>query len=1145
MGLRVVYGRASVGKTEFCFKGIEELLEQKNEKELILIVPDQIAMSEELSAVKRFGAVGINGIEVFNFRWYYEKIAELEAGRVKEELTNVGRAMVIKRILNEKKTDLEIYKMAAEKRGFISTVEKTFREFKRYDIDGKELSGLIKKGIETGDIDKKTEELANLYQEYTNRIEGKYLDSDDSLNRLADILLKKFKREEGQSITRKYWIDGFKDFTPQELKVIEALLITGQDLTITLCTDFITEKGNIKVNDLFATAKKTFCNLEEIAKNLDLKLEMVKLEGEPQYCDADGIICSTKPEQLLFLEKQFFSEEKSIYTGESDSIEIFEAKEIWSEIDYVARKIVKLCREENYKYNEISVVTGDLETYTRFLENVFKLYEIPVFLDEKKKISNHPLITVITGVFSLIETNWSYESLFRLLKSGYWEMTQEEVDIFENFCLKYGIKGEFLKSDVKWENTVTKLSDKKGMNEDLQQVNNLRYLAVKDLDEFLSTWKGKRKGRELVEAFYTFLDEIGIVEKLISETEAFLSIGDENGAALQEKTWSGFLSILEQISEIVGDDLLDLSELGELIELGFLELSAGMAPISVDQVLVGDLDRSRHHKVKALFVMGTNEDTFPASVPKGGIISDRERKYLEENGCRLAPDTTSAVFEKEYLVYRTFSAPEEKLFLSYPVADLSGGAKRPARVIKELRGAFSSLHFSSEIYQDESIMDLITNPAPTLGKLFGSLSEGKELEAEQCEAMNWFEENPEWEAKIRLLKDALNYTTQSRGISGDALKIMAGGDLFSSVSRLEAYGKCPFSWFVEGALRAKDREVFQLNMMDIGNFIHDLIYETITSVTAMGKTIGEIPDKELEAIGEKVFALKSEDGIMATKGRYKYLSGRINKVAKRSLKMINEHFRRSKFVNFGNELDFGNTSSIGEAGIRMSDDSFLRLKGRIDRLDIYQKGALAYCRIVDYKTGNKAMSMSEVYYGLELQLLGYMNSLTKNGIEGIKKPLRPAAALYLRLDEPLLEGEKDSTPEDIEKAILKKLRMNGVAIDDEEVLLALDSQAESKESSMDINVKKGLVSEEQLSKLCSYAEEKIRESGENIKTGKIVAEPICRDGEYNCVYCGCKSICKFDETLAGNQGKLIRKLPEAAALLKIMECMEEPEDGDK
>ena len=284
---------------------------------------------------------------------------------------------------------------------------------------------------------------------------------------------------------------------------------------------------------------------------------------------------------------------------------------------------------------------------------------------------------------------------------------------------------------------------------------------------------------------------------------------------------------------------------------------------------------------------------------------------------------------------------------------------------------------------------------------------------------------------------------------------------------------------------------------------------------------------------------------MATKGRYKYLSGRIKKVAKRSLKMINEHFRRSKFVNFGNELEFGNLSSIGEAGIRLSDGSFLRLRGRIDRLDIYRKDSFAYCRIVDYKTGKKTMSMSDVYNGLELQLLGYMNSLMKNGLENVDLPIKPAASLYYRLDEPMVKGSKDSEPEDIEKIILKELRMSGLAVDEPDVYSALDEKVDSKDCSMDINAKKGLVSEEQMEKLCNFAEEKIKESGENIKAGRIMSEPICKEGVYNCELCGFLSICKFDMALEGNKGKLIRKLPDSVALIKIMERMEDSKDGSK
>jgi len=881
--------------------------------------------------------------------------------------------------------------------------------------------------------------------------------------------------------------------------------------------------------DIFATAKKTYVRLAELSKEKGIELIHVELKAEGKK--ATGHV-----PQLDFLEREFFSTDFHVrrpkYLGTPEGIRIFEAKELWTELDHAARQIIKLCREEGYRFNEISVVTGDIESYGRFLENVFKQYEIPIFLDERKKIAHHPLLTAISSIFDIQKTNWTYESFFRLLKSGYWGLAAEEVDVLENFCLKYGVKGDYLKTDRSWGALLERLKERKKAEEDLALINNLRSIAVEPLQEYYR--KDRLSGRRMAEAFYHFIDEVGIPEKLLEETERFLAEGDENSVNLQERMWSGILNILEQIAEISGDEAMTIGEFGELVHIGFQELGAGMAPAAVDQVLVGDLDRSRHHKVRALFVLGVNEETFPAVVPKFGIISDRERRFLEEKGCRLAPDTTAAIFEKEYLVYRTFSAPTEKLFLSYPAADLSGGAKRPARVIKELRECFPGLPFMSEIYEDEPQLDYLSMPVPTMNKLFGTLVEGKQLNKLEISAMAWFETKPEWRDAAKQLQEANDYTTASRGITGEALKLMAGGDLYSSVSRLEAYQKCPFSWFVEGALRAKDREVFQLNLMDIGNFIHELVYETITTAASMGKTMGQIGDEELEAIEEKLFQLKCEEGVMTSKGRYRYISNRLNRVAKRSLRMVNDHFRKSRFTNFGNELDFGSDSKLGDAGIRLSDGSMLRLKGRIDRLDLYQKGENAYCRIVDYKTGNKIMSLADVYHGLELQLLGYMNCISGNGLQGVGTNILPGAVLYFHLDDPMIKGKKGATAEEIEKEKRKQLRMSGLATSEEEVYLALDCDALTRESSMDISERKGLVTPEEFGILCDYARKKIRNCGEGIKAGDVSVSPICRDGEFACIYCRFKSICKFDPALPGNEGRLIRKMSDKVALERIL-----------
>ncbi len=1109
--MRVIIGTAGTGKTNLCFEEIDGNLKLheygETTKSLIYIVPDQISLSSELTAIEYFGALGLNGVEVFSFQWYYERLRESKNGRYKEAISEVGRVLIIDKILRKNVEKLNILKGASEKRGFISSVEKTFREFKRYDIKVETFINELTVGFAEGLIEERTLELAKLFQEYDKYITSEITDDDDNLNRLADYI-KAFENNT-DSDKPSFWIDGFKDFTPQELKVIESMENVGCNVTVTLCTDFVCDFDNILPEDTFVAAKKTFCRLENISEMNGKKIEILKVDG--------------------------------ISKSVSKKTEIYEAREVWDELDWLARKIITLVRDESHKFNEIAVVTGDLETYSRFLENVFKLYEIPVFVDLKKKIVAHPILSIISSLFKIYESKWSYDSVFKYLKSGFiagesenYDITIDELDAFENFCLKFGLTGYYFSEDKYWEKGLERTSYNKKVNlDEITEMNRIRELVISPLKKLFEYSKGEKKCNDLGSVFFDFVDEIKLSEKMAEEASLLNLKGEVSLATLQEKIWVSFTEIVNEMVLISGDDLISFELFGELLMLGLEQMSPGMAPSTVDQVIVGDLDRSRHHKIKSLFIIGTNEGVFPTPISDSGLINDREREFLEKIGFRLAPDSKSGTFEREFLIYQCINAPSENIFVSYSLGDLNGSGKRPAKLVNELKLENTEVLFTSGVYEREKNIDEISSPQATLSKISARIKD-KVVSTELMLSKEWFNSSEKYRDVLYELEEASEYKTNSLGISGDALKLMSGGDFLTSISRLESYNKCPFSWFISSALSAKDREVFKLDMINVGNILHEIIYVTMSEIIKMGKKPGELSDEEVTKITEKICDKISEEGILAAKSKYKYLAGRIKKVAKRASKLINKHFKSSKFKNIGNELDFGTGTKLGEATMKLSDGTHLKIRGRIDRLDIYEKDGFKYARIVDYKTGRKEMKFSDVYYGTELQLFGYMDCIK------INDEIKPGAALYFRLDEPLLNLGKITEFEEVEKEITKKLKMSGVALDDMDILSALDENFENKtESSMDITDVKGTLALNDFNRVCEFVREKLISEVESIKRGEISAKPILADKDIACTNCGYLSICKFDTSIMGNEYNYLKTISQGEALENMLEIPKE------
>lgn len=1138
MSLRIVYGRAGSGKTRYCLDGIKKSLDREAGKALVLIVPEQFSLQGERNLLKTIGAGGILRAEVLSFRRLAYRVFNEVGGTVHSHINNAGKSMMLYRIMDSLRDELKVFAGAARQKGFAGTISKMIAEFKRYDISPDKIINAAYELEPTESLKFKLDDLGLIYSQYENAIYNRYLDSDDDLTRLYE-KLDKSKQYNGAEI----WIDEFSGFTPQEYKVIRKLMEKAERVTISLCTDHLEEGGGFSNSLIFAPVVNTAEKLKTIAKQLNIKVEeSVKLGYE---CGSDGGEKGRfgSNNELRHLEQNLFTYPYRKYVSASGNISIFAAANMFTEVEAAAREIIKLCRDKGMRYRDIALTCRDLDKYGSVISVILNEYGIPHFVDKKREITGHPLVALILSAMDIFRSNWSYESVFRYIKSGLSNLDAQNADLLENFVLSYGIRGNrWLRKDL-WEAHTAGGNDDSALAgyelHSMKCIIDAREMLTAPLIAFHSKTRGRRTAAEICTALYELLLELEIPQRIDSRIQSFQKMGDLEKANEYSQVWNIAMEVFTQVVEVSGDDLIGLSRFCEILAAGFEEYSIGLIPPALDQVLVGSVDRSKSHEIKALFILGVNEGTFPASISEEGILSDTERSVLGRRGMELAKDSKNKLIDERFLAYSALSSPSELLKLSYPAADRDGRALRPSRLISDIKRIFPDIREYSDITgvdPDISEMDMLTSPGPAFNDMIAALRKAMEGEAiEECfrYLYSWFEHSDAWKQKCSSIIPGLSYSNQPGKLNNLKAMNLYRNPLRTSVSRLEAYSSCPFSYYVKFGLKAQERRISRLEPVDVGSFMHNILDEFSRSLVSLNKSwrsldrewcteqISKIVDEMLEKVSGAIFN---------SSRRYAYLSSRLKRIVIKAVLLIAEHMKRSGFEPIGYEVEFAEGGKYPPIMLELPSGIKMSLTGRIDRIDAMTNENGTYLRIVDYKSGNKALKLSDVYYGLQLQLLTYMDAVLEdtNGVG-----LLPGGVLYFRLDDPIVSGDRNSTEEDIEKAVMKQLKMKGLLLADVRLIKEMDRQIDGDSLIIPARLNKGDVlgrssaaTLEQFGVLRTHIKKTLSAIGDEIIEGNVAVSPYKKRTGSACIYCSYSSVCQFDPTVRENSYRFLNDIKD-------------------
>ncbi len=1143
MAIRYIFGRAGKGKSYLALEEIKQRLEEKEDNKLFLLVPEQFTLQAERDLIEKQELKGIMRAEVLSFTRLAHRVFSEVGGLTKVLINDLGKNMILRKIADESSKELSMYKSIAKQDGFIEKLSELICEMKQNDVTPIELTMEYNEMEEDTILKKKLDDIILLYQGFNNYLKDRYIDNEDNVNLLIDNIDRVEFLEDAE-----IWIDGFQTFTPQIFRVIEKLAEKVKNITITFTMELNTKE---KDKDLFHINQKTYLKIKSIAQKLGLKEEVINLDISEREL-------TPKVKEIEHIEKELYSYPYKQYRDEIVNLEVFAGSNLYSEMENVAAQIIHLVRNRGYRWNDIAIVSAGLDNYNMVLKRVFEEYNIPFFMDEKRSIMNNPMVELVLSSIQILAKGYQYEDVFRFLKTGFSNLTKDEVEKLENYVLQYGIKGKdysqpftkgFKHEENERENQVADENNKvdKSNKCDKEKYNELRERFVTPFLKFEKRIYRKKKVGDITKALFEFMKDLDIEEKLdnwikeLREKKHFEYVNENT------QIWNKIMEIFDQLTEILTGESTTLKEFGRILEAGFEACEVGVIPTTIDQVLVGSIERSKSHDVKTLFVIGVNDGVLPANKEDGGILLDHEVEVLEKRGLSIGTSLETTLLEEQFMIYSTFSKPTEYLWISYALADEEGKAMRQSVLIDRFKKLFKNLNIKSDIVNNlDRQLHLITTPASSFKYITENIRQNiddKPIEDIWWDAYSWYSNEPSWEERRKLMVKGLFHKNQITYIGEQKARSLYDNPIKSSVSRLEKFANCPFSHFVTYGLRPEERKEYELSNPDIGRLFHDSMEQFTKEMANERIDWKDLSREQNDYLVEKVIdemVPEFEYGVMLSTHRYKYLVTRLKRISKRAMWTLTEHVKKGEFIPLGHEINFGFTGDIPPIVIELEDGEEIYLEGRIDRVDILNDEDGNYVKVIDYKSGSKDFSLSDVYYGFQIQLMVYLDAMLSSEKSKNNKEPHPGGIFYFKIDDPMIKTTEKAV-EHVEKEINKKLKMKGLVLEDINIIKKIDESIGKSSTiipagltkSGELTKNSSALPEEDFKALLNHVRGLVKEIGEEMLKGNVKIEPFKKGKDTPCKYCTYTSICQFDNSFKENQYKNIKELKKDEVLEKI------------
>lgn len=1142
MSLRFCFGPSGSGKSHRIYEEIMQRAAEEPGRNFLIIVPDQFTMQTQKDLVMRSDRDGILNIDALSFGRLSHRILEEVGTKEMPVLDDTGKSLVLQKVAADLKEQLPAMGSLLHKQGYIHEVKSAISEFMQYGISTQDMDKLITNAQKRGALAMKLKDLKTLYRGFQDYIRDHFITTEETLDVLRRSLSKS-KILKGSVVV----FDGFTGFTPIQNRLIQELMRVCAETIVTVTIgvgeDPYKMDGEQK---LFHLSKKTVADLEKLAAEAEVERgEDLFVKGGPNRF--------AKAPALHYLEQNLFRYQYEPYAGEQQEIHMFEALSPREEVHQTALYIRHLIREQGMTYRDIAVVIGDLEGYASYVETEFGQLEIPCFLDRTRGIVLNPMIEYIKSALQLYIKDFSYDTVFHFLRSGMADISREEIDELENYVIRTGARGYRTYSRLFTRRTEELQGNAEGSEQaeekTMERLNRIRQQFM-DAVEILHMGSQEKAG-DYVSHLYDFLEQNQVQQKLLNYQQQFEKEGDLSRAREYAQIYRLVMDLLDQVYELLGEEEISRQEFADILEAGFGEITVGTIPQNVDRIVVGDMERTRLKQVKVLFFLGVNDGSIPKNASKGGIISDMDREFLIESGTEMAPSPRQQMYIQRLYLYLNMTKPSEQLYLSYAKVNSEGKGIRPSYLIDTVRKLFPAM--SVEYPQNRSRLEQIEGRQEGARYLAEELREYVEGTLPEEERQDFYLMYRAYEADAAgrdLLTRAAFRRYRESGLSRIVARALYGQQLENSVSRLETYAACACRHFLQYGLSLQEREEFGFEASDMGTVYHAVLENFAGKLAESNLTWWDFTeDFAAKAVKESVEAYAATYGetVLYSSARNEYAITRMSRILTRTVLTLQKHLKQGSFQPDDYELSFRFAEDLDSIHVDLSEDEKMHLQGRIDRIDVSEDAEHVYVKVIDYKSGNRKFDLAALYYGLQLQLVVYMNAAME--MESRKHPdkeIVPAALLYYHIDDPTIETPVELTDEQINEQILAKLRMNGVVNSDPEVVERLDRYMQDKSVVIPVEKKKdgsfsarsSVLSREEMQLISSYVDAKIRSIGREILDGKIAANPYEKGNEEACTYCAYKKVCGFDGSIPGYEKRQLEDLDKQALMQRMQETVE-------
>lgn len=1183
MTLRVISGRAGTGKTAFIHEEIvEDLKNNPLGPEIFILVPDQMTFSTEYELTNHYGIDGMMRAQVMTFKRLAWFVLQKEGGITRERMDGTGYRMLLRRILEEHKDEFKLFKQAAGKRGFTKEVEQVLKEFSQYNINLETIMPLVEALKQNGASEvllHKMHDLQILLTQLDARIGTDYVDGDGYF----PLLLERMPQMESLRETHVY-LDGFVSFNGQEFSILKELLIYAKRVTLVLpMEDPSVDKFEGAV---FYRAATSYEKLQHELQKLRFE-RGIDIEEEPRVHLETNY--RSKYPSLMHVEQGF--DAPFVKPVEADGhVQILEGMNPRAEVQGIAQEIKRLVVEEGLRYKDIGIMYRQVDVYDAIIGTTFTQYEIPFFSNEKRSMLYHPFIEFSRSVLEIITTNWKYEPVFRSVKTDLYfpynanlASLRDQADVLENFIIAKGVVHDRWFNEDVWTyrrfKSLEKINAVQTEDELAHEtlLKSMRDLIREPVFALQQRLKGKITGRKIVVALYEFMEQLDVYKKLVKMQEQEEKADALHHSFEHEQAWNGWVHILEQFDLMFGDKEIGLEDAAQILDEGFESLTFSSVPPTLDEVTVSTLEFARFDNKKAIFIIGVNDGVYPMRMDGGGLLSDQEREAFEQTDFELAPGVKSRLLQESFLFYRAIASPTDYLYVTYSSADEESKGKLPSLYVNRLHKLFEvnnqrTLKHKQVVMdpldeqQSDHAMDYLRHPSPALGFLMTQLKHAqvqKQPLSDEWEALKaFYEREPAWKGVLGVVTQPLYHVNEAEPLTEEMATALYGDDFLASVSRIEKFYSCPYSHFASYGLKLQERTEFKLESFAMGDLFHEAIRTILSEKEQTIKLDNYLAcyRKANETITKLVDYFSYS--ILKSSHRFDYIKTKLVKIVARTLYALVNQSELSKFKAIAHEKPFGkrddkNTEKddqnpLAPLEIELDQNRKMYVRGQIDRIDAYKDAENLYLRVIDYKSSGRKLDFTEVYNGISLQLLTYLDVAMQNVPILVKESqfvqdlteleniiVQAAGMFYLHVHNPLISTEDYEQLEKIENLRQEKYKLSGYMLKDVEVAQLMDKTLEPKKASIivpaafksaeepEFNERSSkVIQPQQMENLQQFVHYKFRAAGNEIYSGNTEIKPYSLGNQKACTYCSFKAVCQFDQAETGNSFNELKKQSE-------------------